>query len=1441
LLSGNSLDENVPPATVVGTLSTIDPDIGDTFTYRLVNGFGDNAAFRIVGDQLQINEYPDFETKPSYTIRIVTEDAGQRTFTKDFTIAVNNTAEAPGTTAPRDLLLSRTSVDENVPPATAIGTLSTIDPDANETFTYQLVNGFGDNAAFSIVGNELRVNSYPDFETKPSYSLQLTTTDSGNRTLTKDFTITVNNLPETAGSTDPRDLLLSENTITENSAANSRVGTFSTVDPDTGETFIYRLVNGFGDNAAFTLVGDELRLNQSPDFETKPTYTIRASTTDSGNRSFTKDFTINVTNLPENPGSNDPRDILLSNGTVAEGIAANSLIGTLSTIDPDIGDTFTYALVSGVGDNAAFTITGNKLRLINSPDFETQSSYTIQVRSTDFGGRSLTKNLTITVTNVNEPPVVTTTSIPLNYTENVGAVAIDPSLTLEAVDSPTLSSATVSLSNYVAGQDSLNFTSQNGISGTFDPISGTLTLTGSASVANYQAALRSITYTNTSSNPKTISRTVRFVVNDGTNNSNIASRPLQVVSVNSAPVVTPSATPLTYTENAGTVSIDPGLTISDEDTGTLVGATVTLIGFVAGQDTLSFTNQNGIVGSSNNGLLTLSGTASVANYQAALRSIAYLNTSNSPTTANRTLQFIVQDGTDNSNIATRAIQVISVNSAPVVTASSSSAVYRENDNAIAIDPDITLSDIDNSNLVGATITLGGYVTGQDQVSFTNQNGITGSFNNSTGVLTLTGTASVANYQMALRSITYRNSSEAPATNNRTAQFTVNDGLTSSNIAARIIQVTGVNDAPTVTTSISTVNFSRTTGAIALDPALVVTDVDDSVLLGATLTLTNYRPEEDNLVFNDQNGISGSFNATTGVLTLTGSATVTQYQTALRSIIYTNNSEAPNPIARTLEITVTDGALSSNPASARLQIQFDRINTAPILDLNGAGNGVDFNNTFVVNGPAVMVLSESANLVDRDSALLNDAQVIISNPFNRSEEELLVDANPELTSAYDIATGTLSLSGLAPVSTYLKALRSIRYRNRAMNPDLTTRVILFSVSDGTGRNEPAQTTVQITSINLSPRALVTTPATDLLTASNGNDAIASTLANLQQDDSINGGGGRDTFTLLDGTGSAIIEVQNSLNQMQGILAGISRVFNFESFDLTGFTGNAQLMGSDTLDDELTGGSGNDTLIGGAGRDRLTGNGGSDRLDGGRGEDTLIGETGDDFYVVDSLNDSVIEGLTSGLDTVEASIDWVLAAEVEDLTLVNNAIAGTGNALENLITGNSLANTLTGLAGSDILLGNDGNDTLLGGTEGDRLSGGNGDDLLIGEEGQDVLTGGSGQDTFVLTRPSLARSRRNKRVRQTDSNDSLDVVTDFNPQEDTLVISQSGFNRSLRTRALASSRFTLGSRAQDSGDRLIYNPKIGVLFFDRDGIGGTAQVQIARIADRVAIGAGVIRLG
>jgi hypothetical protein len=339
-LSPASIAENVLAQSVVGTLSTTDPNRGDTFTYSLVTGVGatDNSTFSITGNQLKINASPDFETKSSYSIRVRTTDQDGLIFEKALTVSIKDLNEAP-----TDLALSNSVISRNVAPGAVIGAFSTSDPDAKGRFAYSLVSGAGaiDNALFRIVDGELKIKTSLGVDAKSSYSIRVRTTDQGGLSFEKILTITVKDANQA-----PTSLALSNTTTPENVAVGSAIGDFTTTDPNANDTFRYSLVTGNGDvdNSVFSVVGNQLKINVSPDFEAKSSYSIRVRTTDRGGLSYEKVLTISITDVNETP-----TNLVLSDSITPENVAVGSVIGSFATTDPDANNTFTYSLVSGTG------------------------------------------------------------------------------------------------------------------------------------------------------------------------------------------------------------------------------------------------------------------------------------------------------------------------------------------------------------------------------------------------------------------------------------------------------------------------------------------------------------------------------------------------------------------------------------------------------------------------------------------------------------------------------------------------------------------------------------------------------------------------------------------------------------------------------------------------------------------------------------------------------------------------------------------------------------------------------------------------------------------------------------------------------------------------------------------------------------------------------------
>jgi trimeric autotransporter adhesin len=236
---------------------------------------------------------------------------------------------------------------------------------------------------------------------------------------------------------------------------------------------------------------------------------------------------------------------------------------------------------------------------------------------------------------------------------------------------------------------------------------------------------------------------------------------------------------------------------------------------------------------------------------------------------------------------------------------------------------------------------------------------------------------------------------------------------------------------------------------------------------------------------------------------------------------------------------------------------------------------------------------------------------------------------------------------------------------------------------------------------------------------GNSGDNVILGNIS-DNLLDGGAGADT--LIGGLGNDTYVVDNAGDVVtENAGEGNDTVQSAFTYTLATDVENLTLTGAVAIN-----GSGNDAdnfLTGNSAANVLTGLGGNDTLNGGAGADILIGGTGDDTYVVDNAGDVVIENAAEGIDTVQSSVAYTLGADIENLTLMGaSAIAGTGNALDNIITGNGGANKLTGYEGNDTLIGGVGIDTMIGGV---------GDDTYVVDNKSDVVTelAGEGTDTVL----------------------------------------------------------------------------------------------------------------
>jgi|GEM_PF-1874452 len=403
-LSNNSVMENMPAGQMVGSLSTVDEDT-TIFTYSLESGVSgcdgsDNSRFIIYGSNLLTGMPFDYEGKASYSVCIRTTEntPSALSYQKQFTINITNSNEAP-----TNLTGISNTVYETDPVGTLVFTLSTDDPDVGDTFTYSLVTGTGDtdNSSFEISEDTVLTKVPLDYETQSDYAIRVRSTDSGGNQIEQVFFFEIFDVNEP-----PTSISLSNNTIDENKTVNTVIGNLSSVDGDSS-AFTYSLkesvsgCDGSGNNN-FVIVGNVLKAAVSFNEEAENSYDICVRSSDDGTptASLDKQFTIQIEDVNEAPTNITNTTILYENAPV------NSTATELSTIDPDAGDTFTYTLVPGVGDtnNSVFTVSGSELLTNTVFDYETKSSYSVRLRSTDAGGLFVEKAITISVLNENEAP-----------------------------------------------------------------------------------------------------------------------------------------------------------------------------------------------------------------------------------------------------------------------------------------------------------------------------------------------------------------------------------------------------------------------------------------------------------------------------------------------------------------------------------------------------------------------------------------------------------------------------------------------------------------------------------------------------------------------------------------------------------------------------------------------------------------------------------------------------------------------------------------------------------------------------------------------------------------------------------------------------------------------------------------------------------------------------
>ncbi|ODP31576.1 DUF4347 domain-containing protein [Pandoraea sp. ISTKB] len=794
------------------------------------------------------------------------------------------------------------------------------------------------------------------------------------------------------------------------------------------------------------------------------------------------------------------------------GFVNDGTMGNISaTYDPSTG------VLTLISANASATLQQwqNALRAVTytdtavTPDTTTRTiSYSISDGTKS--SAALTRN--ITVADSDQSPVVgssNTGSASFVAADNAPStpVVVDNGITLSDLDSGTFASATVQIgAGFHAGEDVLSFVNDGtmgNITASYDPATGTLTLTSanaSATITQWQAALTSVTYTDTAVTPDTATRTIGFSVNDGTKSSTVFSRDVTITATDQTPILTTSSTgsvPFTAGDNVTStpVAIDSGIVVSDLDNGTLASATFQIgAGFHAGEDILGFIN-DGTMGNISasydaaTGTLTLTSngaSATLAQWQAALRAVTYTDSAITPDTSTRTISFAINDGTKSSIALSRDITVADTDQTPLVgSVNSGSVSFVSADNGsstpITVDNGIILSDLDNGTLASATVQVGsGFHAGEDVLGFTNDGltmgNITASYNAATGTLTLTSagaSATLAQWQAALSSVTYIDTAISPATATRSIDFAVSDGTKSSPIYSRDIAITATDQTPLLTSSSTgaapfVAGDNVVSTPVAVDSGIVISDLDNATLASATFQIgSGFHAGEDVLGFvNDgasMGNIAASYDAATGTLTLTStgaSATLAQWQAALRSVTYTDTAVLPDTATRTVSFSVNDGTKSS--LAVTRDVSVTATHQTPIVGTDGSTL------SYTADGKATssVAIGTGITLTDRNDTPPTSATVSIGAGFDPVHDVLSFAASAatgDITATYDAAHGVMTLSsasGTATLAQWQAAIQAITYRDTQNESKSGARTLTFVLGDGTASSAPVSRTLQI---------------------------------------------------------------------------------------------------------------------------------------------------------------------------------------------------------------------------------------------------------------------------------------------------------------------------------------------------------------------------------------------
>ena len=311
--------------------------------------------------------------------------------------------------------------------------------------------------------------------------------------------------------------------------------------------------------------------------------------------------------------------------------------------------------------------------------------------------------------------------------------------------------------------------------------------------------------------------------------------------------------------------------------------------------------------------LTIRGPGDSSDFLNALETVTYENTNDRPTTDfERTIEFTVTDtkGDVNSPLAVATVQVNAVNDAPQISLSEDGAITMRNveynegsKTGVSLAPDFSAVDVDSDTLQSARVVLDTPSPAADRLIIDAvPSELSSAFNSNSGILTITGPASFATFEAALRNITF-NSSDSPflddrgnplSSTDRTVSFTVSDGLDDSDPVIVNIDFLPVDDPPHILGAPVSITYTEGTPPVNIAPNVLLNDDDNDQLMSLQVDLLA-----------PLDGDSLSYGSTSSNLLRFDLGSLSSFQSILSDITYINTADEPFLTDRTINIEVCD--------------------------------------------------------------------------------------------------------------------------------------------------------------------------------------------------------------------------------------------------------------------------------------------------------------------------------------------------------------------------------------------------------------------------------------------------------------------------------------------------------------------------------------------------------